>query len=141
MTRVAAGSSVSKRPLSTVFSWGLDGASGLSAQRRSISGVALGVSDCTTFGASQLDVPKTSLQEHFWHRVKNSVSKNPHGLKSKLLKELKMYSIKVCPTASEILSWPKIVLERWNYVNRPKAIDELAVLSWNTNGRLNLREV
>ena len=122
MTRVAAGSGVSKRPLPAGFSCKLDGGSGLSARRRSNSGVALGVSDCTTFGASQLDVSKTSLQEHFWHRVKNSVSKNPHDLKSKLLKELKMYSIKVFPTASEILSWPKIVLERWNYVYRPKAI-------------------
>ena len=30
-------------------------------------------------------------------------------------------------------------MERWKYVNRPKASDELAVLSWNTNGRLDLR--
>ena len=106
MTRVKAGSGVSMaiRPLSTVFSCGLDGGSGLSARRRSNSGVALGVSDCTTFGASQLDVPKTLLQEYFWHRVKNSVSKTPHDLKSKLLKELKMYSIKVFPKASEVLS-------------------------------------
>ena len=36
-------------------------------------------------------------------------------------------------------SWPISVSERWERLHLPKSRDELALLSWNTNGRLKLR--
>ena len=79
-------------------------------------------------------LPKNGL-----HYVGNSDSKNVHYFRSRLLEELKRYSTNIYPSPAELLSWPKIAVERWEFVNRPKATDELAVLSWNTNGRLNFR--
>ena len=35
--------------------------------------------------------------------------------------------------------WPVSVQKRWKELNRPKTSDELGVLSWNVNGRLDLR--
>ena len=67
------------------------------------------------------------------------LKRNPHDLHSELIKELNLYTTKICPSPSEVLFWPKIAVERWNYVNRPKGAEVLAVLSWNTNGRLSLR--
>ena len=40
---------------------------------------------------------------------------------------------------SQLESWPKSVEGRWQRVLRPKSRNELALLSWNTNGRLALR--
>ena len=40
---------------------------------------------------------------------------------------------------SQLESWPKSVEGRWQGVLLPKSRDELALLSWNTNGRLELR--
>ena len=40
---------------------------------------------------------------------------------------------------TNLVLWPDSVLERWRSLNRTKSSNELAVLSWNTNGRLNLR--
>ena len=43
------------------------------------------------------------------------------------------------PSPSQILSWPVSTQRRWIGLNIPKEPYELAVMSWNTNGRLNLR--
>ena len=43
------------------------------------------------------------------------------------------------PTSKDLASWPKPVAERWKRIHRPKDRNELALLSWNTNGRLELR--
>ena len=37
------------------------------------------------------------------------------------------------------LSWPQAVRERWDLLNHSKSGDELGLLSWNVNGRLDLR--
>ena len=86
-----------------------------------------------------VSVLKSSSYVRALHYVGNSNSKNVHYFRSRLLEELKRYSTNIYPSPAELLSWPKIAAERWEFVNRPKATDELAVLSWNTNGRLNLR--
>ena len=42
-------------------------------------------------------------------------------------------------TDGNLGSWPISVSERWERLHLPKSRDELALLSWNTNGRLELR--
>ena len=42
-------------------------------------------------------------------------------------------------TKSGCLSWPQAVRERWDLLNHSKSGDELGLLSWNVNGRLDLR--
>ena len=37
------------------------------------------------------------------------------------------------------LSWSDSVAERWSSLNKVKSRDELGLLSWNLNGRLELR--
>ena len=41
--------------------------------------------------------------------------------------------------ADRLVSWPVSVTTRWNRINLPKTGNELGLLSWNTNGRLDLR--
>ena len=43
------------------------------------------------------------------------------------------------PKSSQLDSWPKSVEDRWQRIHLPKSRNELALLSWNTNGRLDLR--
>ena len=43
------------------------------------------------------------------------------------------------PKLSLLDSWPKSVEGRWQRIHLPKGRNELALLSWNTNGRLDLR--
>ena len=43
------------------------------------------------------------------------------------------------PKPSQLDSWPKSVESRWHRIQLPKSPNELALLSWNTNGRLELR--
>ena len=45
------------------------------------------------------------------------------------------------PKASQLESWPKSVEDRWQRVLFPKSRNELALLSWNTNGGLELKDV
>ena len=42
-------------------------------------------------------------------------------------------------TDGHLGSWPTSVSERWERLHLPKSRDALASLSWNTNGRLELR--
>ena len=39
----------------------------------------------------------------------------------------------------KLRSWPIPVAARWDRINKPKSVKELGLLSWNTNGRLDLR--
>ena len=39
----------------------------------------------------------------------------------------------------KLRSWPIPVAARWDRINKPKSGKDLGLLSWNTNGRLNLR--
>ena len=48
-------------------------------------------------------------------------------------------SILGSPKPSFMDSWPKSVEGRWKRLHLPKSRNELALLSWNTNGRLDLR--
>ena len=41
--------------------------------------------------------------------------------------------------ADQLDSWPVSVKARWDRINLPKTGNELGLLSWNTNGRLDLR--
>ena len=43
------------------------------------------------------------------------------------------------PKPSHLDSWPKSADSRWMQICLPKSRNELALLSWNTNGRLELR--
>ena len=43
------------------------------------------------------------------------------------------------PTAVQQNSWPVSVTRRWELLNLPKNCNELGCLSWNTNGKLDLR--
>ena len=58
-----------------------------------------------------------------------------------LISELNEYCGKY--TTSELLesSWPKSVAERWIGLNAEKSKDDLGLLSWNVNGRLELLAV
>ena len=42
------------------------------------------------------------------------------------------------PSVVDLESWPMYVSQRWRRVSCPKNRNELALLSWNTNGRLDL---
>ena len=43
------------------------------------------------------------------------------------------------PNVEQLNSWPDSVTLRWERINVPKTVNELGCLSWNTNGRLELR--
>ena len=43
------------------------------------------------------------------------------------------------PLPDQLLTWPAAVKSRWRRINIPKNRHDLGVLSWNTNGRLDLR--
>ena len=49
------------------------------------------------------------------------------------------YSTLLNPSPKNLASWPKSVAERWKRIHSPKSRNELALISWNTNGRLELR--
>ena len=49
------------------------------------------------------------------------------------------YSTFLNPSPKDLTSWPKSVAERWKRIHSPKSRNELALISWNTNGRLDLR--
>ena len=53
--------------------------------------------------------------------------------------ELNKYFGKVTKPEFGSLSWPDSVAERWSGLNKVKSGDELGLLSWNVNGRLELR--
>ena len=141
MTRAPDVPSVSStsRTLSPGFSCILGDDSGLNARRSSKSLVVLGVSERLTNEGGQVNVTRSSSHVPIKHCFQDPDTRKPHDFKSELLKELRTYTTKIFPSPSEVLSWPKIATERWNYVNRHKSSDILAVISWNTNGRLDLR--
>ena len=62
-------------------------------------------------------------------------------MKTGVNQELKSYfpGIGKGPSTTNFDLWPVSVAARWKKVNRNKSPNELAVLSWNTNGRLDLR--
>ena len=60
-------------------------------------------------------------------------------LKSKVVQEIAKYCGRVDSTTADMLSWPPSVTSQWKSLNVPKSSFELGILSWNTNGRLNLR--
>ena len=45
----------------------------------------------------------------------------------------------ILPTADRLDAWPVSATARWERINLPKTGIELGLLSWNTNGRLDLR--
>ena len=45
----------------------------------------------------------------------------------------------IAPSPSKLLFWPETAVRRWKNLNIPKEPYELAILSWNANGRLKLR--
>ena len=49
------------------------------------------------------------------------------------------HSTLLSPSPKDLTSWPKSVAERWKRIHSPKSRNELALISWNTNGRLDLR--
>ena len=53
--------------------------------------------------------------------------------------ELNKYFGKVTKPEFGGLSWPDSVAERWSGLNKVKSGDELGLLSWNVNGRLDFR--
>ena len=63
------------------------------------------------------------------------------GMKTGVIQELKSYfpGIGKDPPTTNFDLWPVSVAARWKNVNRNKSPNELAALSWNTNGRLDLR--
>ena len=61
------------------------------------------------------------------------------SLSREIVNELGRYCGRINPSDKDILSWPLSVAERWKKLNDCKSSNELAVLSWNINGRLDLR--
>jgi len=60
-------------------------------------------------------------------------------LKAKVVQEMAKYCGCVDPTMADMKSWPPSVSIRWKSLNVLKSPFELGILSWNTNGRLDLR--
>ena len=60
-------------------------------------------------------------------------------LHTEIIKELEQYCGRINPSPTQISSWPASVEVRWKILNRAKCRGELALLSWNTNGRLDFR--
>ena len=58
-------------------------------------------------------------------------------VRNKLLQQIKHYF--GSGGSPDFDLWPVSVQKRWKRLNRPKTSDELGVLSWNVNGRLDLR--
>ena len=56
-----------------------------------------------------------------------------------LVGQMGRYCGRIYPSDRDMLSWPASVAERWKKLNRGKSSNELAILSWNVNGRLDLR--
>ena len=65
----------------------------------------------------------------------------PKGLKKDVIQELEQYfsGLGIGSGSTNFEHWPDSVAARWMNLNRNKSPYELGVLSWNTNGRLNLR--
>ena len=64
-----------------------------------------------------------------------------YGGASKLavIQELSRYCGRISPSGRDMESWPPSVVIRWKALNGLKLSFELGILSWNTNGRLDLR--
>ena len=60
-------------------------------------------------------------------------------LKDRLLSELNEYCGKLKSPEYVGISWPESVSVRWDELNSVKSGYELGLLSWNVNGRLELR--
>ena len=60
-------------------------------------------------------------------------------LKSGVIQELTRYCGRINPSERDMETWPPSVVFRWRALNRLKLPSELGILSWNTNGRLDLR--
>ena len=60
-------------------------------------------------------------------------------LKHRCIKELSKYCGCIDISPKNLMSWPTSVANRWKNLNKRKSSEELGILSWNTNGRLNLR--
>ena len=71
----------------------------------------------------------------FGERRKESVE----VLRSAVIDQLEQYCDHVDPSTKDVKCWPGLVASRWIDLNRRKSSYELGVLSWNTNGRLDLR--
>ena len=65
--------------------------------------------------------------------------KSAGELKSAVIKELTQYCGGINPSAEEVECWPGSVAKRWENLNSRKSSNELGILSWNTNGRLDFR--
>ena len=61
------------------------------------------------------------------------------ALKPGVIQELTRYCGRINPSAKDMESWPPSVEIRWKTLNGLKLPSELGILSWNTNGRLDLR--
>ena len=61
------------------------------------------------------------------------------ALNRRVLHELGRYCGVIGPSTKDISAWPESVCGRWKKLNERKSPHDLAVLSWNTNGRLELR--
>ena len=60
-------------------------------------------------------------------------------LKYRVIKELSQYCGSIDPSPTNLMMWPTSVASRWKNLNKSKSSEELGILSWNTNGRLNFR--
>ena len=60
-------------------------------------------------------------------------------LNFRLFNELKCYCGGIDLGDRDFETWPASVIQRWKMLNAHKSPNELAILSWNTNGRLDLR--
>ena len=63
----------------------------------------------------------------------------PKLLKDRLMSELHTYFGGISNPDFATLSWSNSVIARWDVLNIAKNKDELGILSWNVNGRLELR--
>ena len=97
--------------------------------------VSDGATKCRS-GASilnMLDVGLKSTQE------KSDIHSEVKPVKQRLISEMDKYCGRQKISDSLEFSWPKSVVERWVVLNNAKKRDELGLLSWNVNGRLELR--
>ena len=83
---------------------------------------------------------KHGREDILWNKPFQTSGKKSAGeLKSAVIKELTQYCGGINPSAEEVECWPGSVAKRWENLNSRKSSNELGILSWNTNGRLDFR--
>ena len=95
-------------------------------------GMAFGVSENSGDGST----PSRNSQPEC---CKRRGEKSIEVLKAEVINELSQYCGRIDPSPKDLISWPISVANRWKNLNGRKPSEELGILSWNTNGRLDFR--